>query len=190
MGKLVYGVGLNDADYCVLPRVGGKQVACAFYSTWQNMIGRCYSQKVQQKNITYAGCAVCDDWLTFSKFKAWMEVQDWKGKQLDKDILVVGNKVYSPNTCAFVDRATNNFTTDSKSSRGELPIGVTWSKANEKFNAVCGNPFLKKQEHIGCFTCQNKAHEAWRKRKHELALLLADLQSDQRVANALRLRYA
>jgi len=34
------------------------------------------------------------------------------------------------------------------------------------------------------------AHLAWKQQKHEYACLLADLQEDSRVADALRQRYA
>lgn len=92
---LVCGVGINDATYSVYRYKGSagsqKRIwACPFYRTWGTMLGRCYSDKFHEQNPTYVGCTVCDEWLTFSKFKAWMETQDWKDKQLDKDILVPG----------------------------------------------------------------------------------------------------
>ena len=118
-----------------------------------------------------------------------MEKQDWQGKQLDKDILCVGNKIYSPETCAFVDITTNHFTTDRKSGRGNWPLGVDLHSASTKFRAQCSNRILGYSEHLGYFDCPNKAHLAWKRRKHELACQLADLQSDSRVAAALRIRY-
>ena len=66
---------------------------------------------------------------------------------------------------------------------------VCFHKRVKKFSATIGNPFTKKQEHLGYFTCPNEAHQAWKKRKHELACQLADIQTDQRVAEALRIRY-
>lgn len=190
MRKLVYGVALNDADYAVKPVVNGKQLPCPFYQAWKDMLRRCYDTNFQAKKPTYARCSVADEWLVFSNFKRWMEMQDWIGKHLDKDILVKGNKVYSPNTCVFIDEATNNFTTDRAADRGEFPIGVSFRKDNGKFQALCRNQFTKKLEHLGFFTCTEQAHQAWKKRKHELACQLADIQTDGRVAAALRLRYA
>ena len=187
--KLVHGVGVNDADYAVRPAINGKSVMCQFYDVWSGMLKRCYSEKYQTKRPTYIGCKVCDEWLTFSNFKAWMETQDWKGKELDKDLLVKGNKVYSPETCVFVDRVTNGFMTDCGASRGEWPIGAYFDKRAGRFRAKCCNPFTRKDEHLGCFNFPNQAHLAWKSRKHELALQLADLQNDQRVAKALRARY-
>ncbi len=103
----VCGIGINDADYKVLPRVNGKQLICPYYQRWVSMIKRCYSEKTQERQPTYKGCTVCDEWLTFSNFKVWMEKQDWRGKQLDKDVIMSGNKVYSPDYCSFITQKEN-----------------------------------------------------------------------------------
>lgn len=187
--NLVYGAGLNDANYEIGKKVDGKLVICRFYSRWAHMISRCYNKKHHLKQPTYENCTVCEEWLSFSNFKAWMEQQDWEGKELDKDLLFIGNKLYSPETCVFVSSTTNGFTLDCRATKGDWPIGVSFHKFHNKFGARCQNPFIKKLEHLGYFECPQMAHEAWRKRKHELACQLADLQTDDRVANALRTRY-
>lgn len=197
--KLVHGVGVNNANYVVKKfetiEVNGalkKKLAwsCPYYVAWKSMLERCYSDKLQERYPTYRGCSVSAEWLTFSAFKAWMEKQDWKGKHLDKDLLFEGNKVYSAETCVFVTPMINSFTTDSGASRGEWPIGVYWNKQEEKFKSVCSNPFTKKQEYLGLFTCEQQAHQAWLKRKLELAHELAAIQTDTRVAEALVDRYS
>lgn len=197
--KLVYGVGINDADYVVqvwetIGYVNGKQKQklvweCPYYRVWHNMLKRCYSTKLQERNPTYKGCSVSEEWLTFSSFRSWMEIQDFEGKQLDKDLLFEGNKVYSSESCVFVTRVVNMFTTDRGNDRGEWPLGVCWHKKDEKFMARCRNPFTKKLEYLGSFDCPQKAHKAWLKRKLELAHLLAAEQTDERVAKALIERY-
>jgi hypothetical protein len=116
--------------------------------------------------------------------------QDYKGNDLDKDILIPGNKIYSPDTCAFVSRKINIFVTDSGSRKGEWPVGVYWHKDGKTFVAQCRNPFTGKCQHLGCFADPDQAHTAWREHKHKLALIYADLQADPRVAEALRTRYA
>lgn len=188
-GNLVYGIGLNDADYTVNPANNVKRECCPYYEKWKNMLERCYSKKYQLKNPSYIGCSVCSDWLVFSNFKKWMENQDWEGKSLDKDLLVNGNKIYSPETCVFVDERVNNFTTGCASNRGNWPIGVSFRKDFGKFQARCSNDFTKKNEHLGFFSCPSEAHLAWKRRKHELACELANLQSDSRVAKALSVRF-
>ena len=199
MKATVFGVGINDADYITqkmeeIGYVGGKRKrkliwACPYYRVWKNMLKRCYSAKYQETRPTYKGCSVSKEWLTFSNFKTWMEKQDFEGRQLDKDLLFEGNKVYSPETCVFVTKEVNMFTTDSGTARGEWMIGVHWHKATGKFMSQCCNPFTKKREHLGLFTTELEAHKAWRKRKLELAYELAAIQTDERVAKALIDRY-
>jgi hypothetical protein len=188
--KLVFGVGVNDADYPVAPLVNGNPVWCPFYRAWADMLKRCYYEKYQAGKPTYIGCSVTPEWHSFMAFRSWMVIQDWKGKQLDKDILVFGNKVYAPEVCVFVSGKLNSFMNDHGASRGEWPIGVSWNKRSGKFTANCRNPFTAKQEAIGYFECPYSAHEAWKDRKHKLALQLAAGQSDPRVSKALEERYA
>ena len=145
------------------------------------MLQRCYSKSFQKSRPSYIGCSVCNEWLTFSNFKVWMEKQDWRGKELDKDIIFAGNKIYCPDSCAFVSRLVNSFFGSKNNSNGYLD-GVSVFKRDGTFKSQAQNPFTNKNEHLGYFTCPNEAHQAWRKRKHELALQLADMQTDSRVA--------
>ena len=190
--KLVCGVGVNDADYLVAIncKFTKKSVfRCPFYTVWAHMLERCYSKKYQARKPTYIGCSVCVEWLKFSKFKAWMEKQDWHGKQLDKDILKPSNKIYCPEFCSFVDTKTNCFINDQSKKRGPFAIGCSWHKRDKHFRAMCNNPISGLNESLGSFESEVMAHQAWCERKHELACQLADLQTDHRVAEALRNRY-
>lgn len=197
--KLIFGVGINDAEYVVQEYAtigyteGGKRKRklvwiCPFYLKWKNMLMRCYSSEFQEKQPTYKGCSVCKDWLTFSKFRSWMEKQDYEDKTLDKDILVSGNMVYSPETCVFVDRKVNNFSTGRNATRGEYLIGVYWHKRERKFAAKC-NDGEGKLKSLGYFTTEIEAHQAWLTYKRKLAKILAEQQDDPRVAEALIRRY-
>ena len=196
--KLVYGVGINDADYVVERKetieVDGvrKQKliwACPYHRVWRHILERCYSTKYQERKPTYRGCSVSEEWKTFSNFRAWMEKQDWQGKQLDKDLLSEGNKVYSECTCVFVTKMVNTFITDRGNDRGDWLIGVCWHKRDGMFTSSCSNQFTKKREHLGYFTCELEAHQTWLNRKLELARLMAAEQTDERVAKALIERY-
>ena len=187
----MYGVGTNDADYCIVKREKGKpKESCPYYQVWASMLCRAYSNKYEKRYPTYKNVTVCEEWHSFMRFRAWMEQQDWQGKQLDKDILFQGNKLYSPDTCVFVDGTVNSFLLNCAASRGEWPLGVHWSERDKKFKSQCNNPFTKKKEGLGYFTCPQEAHLAWKARKHELACQLADIQTDERVAEALRSRYS
>ena len=200
MNKLVYGVGVNDLPYRVqineeLPKNGGKRILksvfrCKYYTAWIDMLKRCYSKKYLESYPTYIGTSVCNEWLYATAFKKWMEQQDWHGKCLDKDIIVPGSRLYSPDTCAFILPATNLFVIASDASRGEYPIGVYLYKPTGKYHARCKNHFTGKHEHLGYFSTPEEAHESWRERKHKLAQLVAARESDMRVIEALKKRYS
>lgn len=188
--KLIHGVGTNDADYptCINTKINGRLVTlwrCPYYNTWAGMLERCYSNKSHVRNPAYIGCSVAKEWQTFSVFRVWMAAQMWEGNQLDKDLLIPGNRVYSHVACRFIDRVVNTFILDNQTSRGAYPTGVCWTKANRKFAAQCNNPFTGKRGHIGYFDCPNEAHLAWATRKLEHAKVLAAKQTDPRVAKAL-----
>lgn len=144
--SLVYGVGINDVDYIIRIKKNKKLIwSCPFYIKWKTMLERCYSLKYQKKNPTYIGCSVCPEWRYFSAFRLWMENQKWQGLQLDKDLLVKGNKVYSPNTCCFLPQAINSlFGSGKKKKNLQLPSNVylsrwgtyevlVWIKPNKRY---------------------------------------------------------
>lgn len=191
---LVCGAGVNDSGYRVKKEalVDGvtRQVwVCPFYQAWKSMLERAYCPKHKKKRPTYKDVTCCEEWLLFSNFKAWMLTQDWEGKQLDKDLIEPGNKEYKPSACVFVSKSLNSFLTENDASRGPYPIGTHWCKKAKKFVAKCGNLITKKREELGSFDCPHEAHKAWLRRKHEIACQLADLQTNPRVAEALRVRY-
>ena len=72
-------------------------------SLWHNMYDRCYSKRYHDRSPQYIGCSMCDDWLDDqATFKEWARENyytiDDEQIDLDKDILVKGNKIYSPKT--------------------------------------------------------------------------------------------
>ena len=158
------------------------------YDLWKDMMRRCYNEEYRWKNSSYAGCSVCEEWHVSTNFKDWVNKQDCIGKELDKDILMRGNKVYSPETCVFIDKKINVFLVGSEITRGNYPVGVDLIKRTGKFRARCWNN-NGSRVHIGLFTTPEEAHEAWRKFKYDIACKLADEQTDLRVAEALRRRY-
>jgi len=183
--KLVFGFGVKDADYAVRPTgPDGKPIRCPFYETWYNMLKRAYSPKLHAKCPTYIGVTVCEEWRSFMVFRTWMIEQDWKGKQLDKDILIPGNKVYSPETCVFVTREVNVLLTDHAAKRGDWPIGVHWKKANNKFESYVNEN--GKRRHLGYFHSPHEAHLAWRKEKVRIVREAAEECDDPRIAAGLQ----
>ena len=210
--KFIYGVGINNADYAIkkyeeLPRINGKQNQkviwrCPFYTKWMSMLKRCYSENYKDKRPTYKDCSVCTEWLTFSNFKSWMEQQDWEGKELDKDLLVYKNKVYSPETCCFVTREINLFLTKSSNSRGLYPLGVSRMVKQKDHPLVKAKPFESRvskggvSNFLGYYETPEQAHRAWQKAKINQALdycsEICDIRIKEgliRVANKIRYDY-
>lgn len=158
------------------------------YKAWRNMLERCYSGDYQSRHPSYIGCSVCSDWHNYQNFAEWYNAnhpRDGKRYQIDKDISIPGNKVYSPEGCLFVSRDVNAFTMDRGAMRGRFMIGASLNKRSGRFIANCRNSFSKKGEHIGCFGSELEAHLAWRDRKSELAYELAMIQDRDEVKRAL-----
>lgn len=109
-----------------------NKVSSKVYSVWSSMIRRCENGK----RSTYQDVKVCKEWECFQNFGDWFE-ENYKshmeGWELDKDILIKGNKIYSPETCAFVPKEINNLFVKNDKGRGKLPIGVSFCKMTNKF---------------------------------------------------------
>lgn len=175
MRKPLYGVGINDAEYKVyMKNSKGPRVICPFYRVWVNMLSRVYDKKYQQRQPSYKGCTVSKEWLVFSQFKSWMNGQDWHGKALDKDILVIGNKIYSKETCIFVDGSINNLLLDTKANRGKYPLGVSFKKDNGLFFAQCA--VGGRSKHLGFFSSTVEAAKAYNIFKAQIIMSIAKTQ--------------
>jgi hypothetical protein len=161
--KKVYGVGIYEkGEYRA--KIDGKMTD--EYVCWNDMLKRCYSPKYQAKYPTYKGCTVCDDWLYFQTFAAWYNEHYYEipllGKsQIDKDILIKGNKVYSPNTCVFVPGSINNLFIKSNAIRGKYPIGVDYHKQAKKYRAQISYGDGKRH-FLGYFNTVEEAFEAYK----------------------------
>ena len=118
--KKLFGVGVNDLGECACNLIS--------YKKWSSMLRRCYETNYNMSNETYNDCYVCNEWLLFSNFKKWFDnpVNGYKnGYHLDKDLLVKGNKVYSPTTCCFLPHEINQtLARKGKDKKDELPRGV------------------------------------------------------------------
>jgi hypothetical protein len=185
MGRLVCGKGFNDGKYQVF--VNGK--ITKEYNLWQSMLKRCFSVKFQLKRPTYIGCNVNDNFLSYSYFHEWCHKQigfDKQGWHLDKDILILGNKIYSEVTCVFVPNEINLFFTDSGAARGEHPIGVYFHKRSGKYQAQCW--VNGKQKYLGLFNTPESAFNAYKPVKEALCKELAlkwQPEIDPRLFNAM-----
>lgn len=175
--KLVYGVGINDADYAVYRSeiINGKKKIvwrCPFYRRWQHILGRCYAGRELIRYPTYIGCSICKEWIYFSNFKKWMEQQEWEGYQLDKDFLVEGNKIYSPDTCVFMPNKLNGFITTCGAKRGQYPLGVFYMKNSRNVTKEHRKPYTSQVSkktggkiYLGMYATPEEAHQVYLKAK-------------------------
>ena len=170
--------------------VDGKQVKTKEYQLWEGMLRRCYCEKLQQRCPTYIGCSVSENFKNFQWFAEWCQSQvgfRMHGCQLDKDILLRGNKQYSEDTCVFVPRNINMLLIKRQASRGDLPIGVHWCNTGHNYRASCSDG-AGSSKHIGRFTTPSAAFNAYKPFKEALIKrLAAEYQSviDPRVYDAL-----
>lgn len=186
--KKVVGVGINDADYITQKREvqpdGSKKIIwiCPFYQRWYGLLKRCYGEKELIKHPTYKDCSVCEEWLYFSKFRAWMVDQDWEGKDLDKDLLFEGNKIYSPETCIFLETQVNRFAILRGNDRGFYPLGVSKTKYGYASKCSAGT----QQNKSVYFKTIAEAHSYWQRKKLERAKLLQSRQTCERTKLGLQ----
>lgn len=181
--NLLFGVGVRDTEKPVNWLVNGKRKTCPYYLKWRGVLNRCYSETFLKNKPSYIGCTASEEWLKFSNFKRWMDQQDWRGKDLDKDIIKPGNKIYSPEFCCFVPQDLNKLLTDRKTERGKWPVGVHWNKGIQKFEARCNAN--GKRRCLGSYDTPEKASGAYRSFKASLILDKAREQSDIRIASGL-----
>ena len=160
----VFGVGVTGTKYP--GKING--VITKEYDLWHSMLRRCYSDTSKKKNQAYEGCEVSDNFKYYEYFYEWCHKQigfgvDGNGNsfQLDKDLLIKGNRVYSESTCVFIPREINQLLVKCTASRGEYLIGVHWSKTNKAFVAQV-NKGKGKRDYLGYFKTEIEAFKAYK----------------------------
>ena len=182
----VHGVGIIGAKYPAT--VNG--VKTKEYGLWTDMLTRCYSDTYKKKQPTYEGCKCSENFKSYEYFYDWCQKQIGFGNeywQLDKDLLVKGNKVYSENVCIFIPKEINTLLVKREASRGKHLIGVSWKKANKAFVAMV-NKNKGKQEYLGYFATELEAFNAYKVAKESFIKEQAEKyksQIDHRAYNAL-----
>lgn len=121
----VFGVGyIGEGKYT-------KKDYTKLYSLWQSMLMRGYDIKYHTKQPTYKDVTVCEEWHSFQVFGVWFEANYIEGWELDKDLLMPGNKVYSPETTLFVPRTLNMFLSTNYSTNTSGCAGVELRSDNK-----------------------------------------------------------
>jgi len=165
--KTIYMKQIKDsykATVCGIGYIGGDKYAISIkhkhtkiYQLWINLLNRCYNPKYHLTHSAYKDCTVCDEWLNFQNFGEWFDknynlevMQDW---QLDKDILIYGNKIYGPNTCCFVPKEINIAIRNNSKTQNKYSKGICFR--NNKF-VVCVN-VGKGKKYCGSFKILSEA---------------------------------
>lgn len=171
--KSVCGIGYIG-NTCV--SINGKKKDS--YRAWDRMIRRCYGDNPNYKNSTYKDCTVCEEWLCYANFEKWYDENyyeiDGERTELDKDILLKGNKVYSPITCVFVPKNINALFEKSNKIRNSFYIGVRQhSKYKNKYMAECSDGH-NKNKYLGIFDNPKEAFYAYKTHKENLIKEIAE----------------
>lgn len=176
MTTLIYGFGINDKSSPVVKSIDGKKIRSRYYDTWYGMIRRCYSEKSLQLRPTYKDCSVAAEWLIFSNFEAWMKKQNWHDKQLDKDILIGGCIIYSPESCVFVSREANLMASNNRDKTNKTK-GIKYVRGAYTTFAIGG--------YIGRFNSLSEAKNAAIINNKKKLMILAINGEDLRVIDKL-----
>ena len=187
----VYDIGIIGDKYP--SRVNGRNTK--EYMLWIDMLKRCYSDanvcdNFKKKYPTYEGCEVSENFKSYEYFYEWCHNQigfGVKGWQLDKDLLIKGNKVYSESTCVFIPAEVNTLLVKSDKIRGKHPIGVYWRNTKKAFVAQV-NKNKGKPEYLGSFNTEIEAFNAYKEVKENYLKELANKwksQIDDRAYEAL-----
>ena len=188
--KLKYGVGINDV---MIPGF----VYTRTYRTWSGIIKRTDMRDPKlmeyEKNKCYNDCTLDPRWFKLSVFKEWVEQwDDYENKEIDKDILIPGNKIYGPETCLMVSKSVNLFFRPN--IKRNLARGVHHVS---KFKEGGKNPYsasivrwsekLKKKSriHLGHYPTIEEASAAYESARKEEIQFLIETETDIRVKNAL-----
>lgn len=148
----------------------------ASYSRWKNMLHRCYDKNVQKNQPSYKGAYVCKEWLNYSNYRKWFNEHYYQvgdeQSDCDKDILIKGNRCYSPSTVCVVPHSINTLFTYKQRSEAELLPGVWYEKDKNKYRA--GLAFCGKKIKIGTFDTEEEAFNAYKEYKEKFIKDMAE----------------
>ncbi|HHB9680583.1 TPA: hypothetical protein ACOAY7_002966 [Vibrio cholerae] len=145
---------------------------------WSKMLQRCYKPSQKDKKA-YLDCTVCEEWHCYKNFYFWYKHQMsssyyQEGYQLDKDIILSGNKVYCPEYCRLVPEKINSFLNNFTDSRNTgLPNGVNWKEANKKYQVSIKDE-NSKRKYLGITNDIVYGDRLYREEKNRIARVLAE----------------
>jgi len=145
------------------------------YRTWSHILERGHWDKTKSKRQDYEDLNVCIEWHCFQNFGDWFDtvynsnyMEKW---HIDKDILIKGNKIYSPETCCLVPHDINVLFSNKTKENKDTPSGVT--RRGKKFRAKCS--MWKKPVDLGTFSSEIEAAITVKKAKEKYIKEVADV---------------
>ena len=139
------------------------------YLRWTDMMHRCYDEKVHKRSPEYKDCTVCEEWLNFCNFEKWYNENYYEVEgdrmDLDKDILIKGNKEYCPAACSIIPHAINALFISMKKESRDLPVGVYYDNDKKKYRACMS--YMEKRMKLGEFNNAEKAFHKYKAYKEE-----------------------
>jgi hypothetical protein len=147
------------------------------YSAWYHMRHRCYLADRSKRYKGYEDCEVAEEFHSFQRFATWAigQVGINDGFQLDKDLLVKGNRIYAPDTCLFLPGEINRILIRNKDKRTDMPVGVMYRPEH-----VSGKPYVacvnknSKSVALGYFDSIEKAFLSYKVAKEEILKAVAE----------------
>lgn len=126
------------------------------YSKWFNMMQRCYDENTHKLKPYYATCTAEIEWHNFSNYREWHKenAMDDRKVDLDKDVLVQGNTVYSSETCTLIPHFTNTIF----EGRG-TDTNITLNHDTGKYDVIMS--VLGKKEEVGAFETEEEARQGY-----------------------------
>ena len=178
----VFGVGIIGTKYPINESGDMNYI----YKVWSNIIDRCYNEKTRLKYKAYSDCSTSDNFKYYEYFYEWFISQKGCNErfEVDKDLLLKGNKVYSENNCILLPKEINLALSTKKSQRGDFLIGVRKTKTG--YQSRCN--IRGKKYSLGVFNTEIEAFNAYKKAKESYLKDLANEWKDKiddRAYNAL-----
>ena len=143
------------------------------YVIHRHMIARCYSERVQKLQPAYIGCSVDERWHNLQVFADFYINNQFYGLgyHLDKDLLIRGNRVYSPEACTLLPPEINSALASTPESVSGLPLGV--NKIDNGYVARL-NKTGQGREYLGYYKTAEEAHNIYVKAKEAYIHSLAE----------------
>jgi hypothetical protein len=169
--KTIYGVGfIGIENYSLLKNISSRKS----YQIWRDIFYRCYSNK----GDSYKDCYVCEEWKNYSNFENWFLENYYEVNHervhIDKDLILKGNREYSPKFCLFLPQTINQIFQTHEKRDTNILTGVA-PYGTKKFIGQCSVSLpSRKRLYSQPFDSENEARQWYLKTKREYILFVAE----------------